>query len=80
MANRWSGRRTEGHLGSARQPGWEGVLSVNALAEEEEWMGLTQAGYTPLSLAVRGCRQRGRQALANTFSNTFEKYGPNPPL
>lgn len=29
-------------------------------------MGLTQAGYTLLSLAIRGCRQRGRQTLLKT--------------
>lgn len=53
MANRWSSSRTEGCLGSAQQPGWEGVLLVDPLAEEEERMGLIHAGYTPLSLALR---------------------------
>lgn len=66
MANRWSSIRTEGHLGSAQQPGWEGVVLVDALAGEEKWMGLTQAGHTLLSLAVRKCTQTGRQTLAKT--------------
>lgn len=53
MANRWSSSRTEGSLGSAWQPGWEAVLLVDPLVEEEERMGLTHTGYTLLSLALR---------------------------